>query len=133
MFFLTGQTAPPTERGFIMTASTNTVRVSASPAQVRSWAEGQGLIKSGQRGRLGAEVIKAYNKANGVKHTEAKYVKTVKHTVKPPKGRKIERTLVINDVRKAAAAAGVKVGAQGTLPKAVLDAYVLGTLSTLAE
>lgn len=115
-----------------MTAS-NTVRVSASPAQVRAWAEGQNLIGKGQRGRLGQSVIKAYNKAHGTKHTEAKFVKTVKHTVKPPKGRKIERTLVINDVRKAAAEAGVKVGAQGTLSKAVLDAYVLGTLSTLAS
>lgn len=121
-------------------AASNTVRVSASPAQVRAWAEDPKnfadktpLIRAGQRGRLGAEVIKAYNKAHGTKHTEAKFVKTVKHTVKPPKGRKIERTLVIGDVRKAAAEAGVKVGAQGTLSKAVLDAYVLGTLPSLAE
>lgn len=113
-------------------AASNTVRVSASPAQVREWAEKQGLIKAGQRGRLGAPVIKAYNKAHPVKHTEAKYLPTVKHTVKPPKGRKIERTLVTNEVRKAAVKAGVKVGARGTLPTAVLDAYVLGTLSTLA-
>ena len=113
-------------------AASNTVRVSASPAQVRAWAESEGLIKAGQRGRLGAPVIKAYNKAHGTKHTEAKFVKTVKHTVKPPKGRKIERTLVVNEVRKAAGEAGVKVGARGTLPTAVLDAYVLGTLSTLA-
>jgi hypothetical protein len=109
------------------------VRVSASPAQVRVWAEAQGLIKAGQRGRLGAAVIKAYNKSNGVKHTESQFRPTVKHTVKPDKGRKIERTLVINDVRKAAAEAGVPVGKQGTLSTAVLDAYVLGTLDSLAQ
>lgn len=116
-----------------MTASANTLRVSASPAQVRAWAESEGLIGKGQRGRLGQTVIKAYNKAHGVKHTEAKFVPTVKHTVKPPKGRKIERTLNVAAVRKAAAEAGVPVGRQGTLSKAVLDAYVLGTLDTLAQ
>lgn len=109
------------------------VRVSAPAPAVREWAEKNGLIKEGQRGRLGREVIKAYNKSHAVKHTEAKYVKTVKHTVKPPKGRKIERTLVIGEVRKAASEAGVKVGPKGTLSTAVLDAYVLGTLSTLAQ
>lgn len=115
-----------------MSAST-TVRVSASPAQVRAWAEGEGLIGKGQRGRLGKSVIKAYNAKHGVKHSESKYTKTVKHTVKPAKGRKIERTLVIGEVRAAAKAAGVPVGPQGTLSKAVLDAYVLGSLSTLAQ
>ena len=113
-------------------AASNRVRVSASPAQVREWAEGEGLIPAGQRGRLGKAVIKAYNSTHGVKHTEREYVKTVKHSVKPPKGRKIERTLVVGEVRKAAAEAGVKVGERGTLPTAVLDAYVLGTLSSLA-
>lgn len=101
------------------------VRVSASPAQVRSWAEDKGLINKGQRGRLGAAVIKAYNASNGVKHTEKGYVKTVKHSVKPPKGRKVERTIVINDARKWGAANGFTVGAQGTLSTALLDAYVL--------
>lgn len=100
-------------------------RVSASPAQVRAWAEGQGLIKPGQRGRLGAPVIKAYNKANGVKHTESEYVKTVKHTVKPEKGRKIERTIVVKDARAWGAENGFTVGKQGTLSRALLDAYVL--------
>jgi hypothetical protein len=114
-------------------SASNTVRVSASPAQVRAWAEAEGLIGKGQRGRLGATVIKAYNAKHGVKHTESKFVPTVKHTVKPPKGRKIERTLVIKDVRAAAKAAGVEVGPQGTLSKAVLDAYVLGSLSSLAK
>jgi hypothetical protein len=101
------------------------VRVSASPAQVRSWAEGQGLIGKGQRGRLGAAVIKAYNAKNGVKHTESEYVKTVKHAVKPPKGRKIERTIVVKDARAWGAANGFSVGKQGTLSTALLDAYTL--------
>lgn len=113
-------------------AASNTVRVSASPKAVRQWAESQGLIKAGQRGRLGAPVIKAYNKAHPVKHSEAGYLPTVKHTAKPAKGRKVTKTINVTQVREAALKAGVKVGARGTLPTAVLDAYVLGTLSTLA-
>lgn len=104
------------------------VRVSASPAQVREWAEDQGLIKAGQRGRLGAPVIKAYNKANAVKHTETAFVPTIKHTAKPEKGPKVTRTVNVALVRKAAKEAGVFAGERGTLPTSVLDAYVLGTL-----
>lgn len=110
-----------------MTAS-NGVRVSASPAQVRAWAVSQGLIKEGQRGRLGAPVIKAYNKAHPVKHSEAGYVPTIKHTAKPEKGRKVTRTVNVTQVRVAAQKAGMKVGARGTLPTSVLDAYVLGQI-----
>lgn len=113
-------------------AASNTVRVSASPAQVRAWAESQGLIKAGQRGRLGAPVIKAYNKSHAVKHTENGYLPTVKHTAKPAKGRKVTKTINVTQVREAAQKAGVKVGSRGTLPTAVLDAYVLGNLSSLA-
>lgn len=116
------------------------LRVSASPAQVREWAEkttnpetGLPYLRAGQRGRLGAPVIKAYNKSHAVKHTENAYVPTVKHTAKPAKGRKVTKTINLAQVRAAAQDAGVKVGARGTLPTAVLDAYVLGTLSTLAQ
>jgi len=116
-----------------MSNSTATaLRVSASAKQVRTWAEGEGLIKPKGRGRLGASVIKAYNKTHSVKHTEAAFRPTVRHEVKPPKGRKVSRLINVNDVRKAAAEAGVPVGKQGTLSKAVLDAYVLGTLSSLS-
>lgn len=109
-------------------SASNSVRVSASPKQVREWAEAEGLIKAGQRGRLGAEVIKAYNKANAVKHTESEFVPTIRWTAKPEKGRKVTKTVNVNRVRAAAQEAGLTVGKRGTLPKSVLDAYVLGTL-----
>ena len=116
------------------------IRVSASPAQVRKWAEsnvnpktGNPWIKPGQRGRLGAPVIKAYNAANGVKHTESEYVPTIKHTAKPEKGRKVTRTVNVARVRAAAKYAGVFDKERGTLPKSVLDAYVLGDLKDAPE
>lgn len=104
------------------------IRVSASPAQVRKWAEDNGLIKEGQRGRLGESVKKAYNKSNGVKYVEGAHVKTVKHTAKPEKGRKVTRTVNVALVRKAAVEAGLFDGKRGTLPTSVLDAYVLGQI-----
>jgi hypothetical protein len=106
-------------------SASNTVRVSASPSQVRAWAEAEGLIKAGQRGRLGAPVIKAYNAKHGVKHTESKYAKTVKVTAKPAKGRKVTRTVLIPEVRAWASDNGFKVGPRGTLSAEVLSAYVL--------
>lgn len=106
-------------------SASNTVRVSASPSQVRQWAVEQGLIKAGQRGRLGAPVIKAYNKAHAVKHSEASFLPTIKHTAKPAKGRKVTRTVNVTQVRSWAAENGLAVGARGTLPTSVLDAYVL--------
>lgn len=108
-----------------MTASKNSVRVSASPKQVREWAEQEGLIGKGQRGRLGANVIKEYNKTHAVKHSEAKFTKTVKVTAKPEKGRKVTRTVVIPEVRAWARENGFTVGKQGTLSQEVLSAYVL--------
>lgn len=106
-----------------------TVHVSASPTQVRVWAIDNGLILAGQRGRLGAEVIKFYNAAHALKHTEHTFVKTVKVSAKPAKGRTVTRTVNVSQVRAAARAAGVEVGARGRLPKSVLDAAVLGTLT----
>jgi hypothetical protein len=108
-----------------MSASNTAVRVSASSKQVREWAEKEGLIGKGQRGRLGANVIKAYNKSHAVKHTEAKFVQTIKHTAKPAKGRKVTRTVAVPLVRSWAREQGLSVGERGTLPTSVLDAYVL--------
>lgn len=112
-----------------MSASTNAVRVSASPKQVREWAENEGLIGKGQRGRLGANVIKAYNKSHAVKHTERQFVPTIKHTAKPAKGRKVTRTVNVTQVRSWARDKGLAVGERGTLPTSVLDAYVLADKS----
>jgi hypothetical protein len=110
----------------------NKVRVSASPSVVRAWAEFHDLIPTGQRGRLDHEVIEAYNAKNGLKHVEGKFVKTVKVSAKPAKGRTVTRTVSIPAVRAAAIAANFAgVGQRGRLSKAVLDAYVLGTLTTV--
>lgn len=108
--------------------SVATVRVSASPTAVRAWAESVGAIPAGQRGRLGADVIAAYNAKNGLKHVEKGFVKTKRVSAKPAKGRTVTRTVVVSEVRKAAKAAGHPVGARGRLDKSVFDAYVLGTL-----
>lgn len=108
-----------------MAASTQ-VRVSASPAAVRSWAVAEGILKPGQRGRLGAPVIKAYNAKHGVKHTENKFVDTIKVTAKPAKGRTVTRTVAREAVREWAKAEGlIKATHRGPLSKSVLSAYVL--------
>lgn len=111
----------------------NSIRVSASPSVVRAWAESVGAIATNadgghQRGRLGADVISAYNAKHGLKAVEAAFVKTVKVSAKPAKGRTVTRTVSIPQVRAAARAAGVTVGARGRVPQSVLSAYVLGTL-----
>ena len=97
---------------------------------VRSWAEGQGLIGSGQRGRLGTEVVKAYNKA----HPRNKYVITytkaeapkVKVTAKAPGKAPVTRKVVVSEVRAAARKAGVEVPSRGRLPQSILTRHVLG-------
>ena len=109
-------------------STVTSVRVSASPQAVRAWAESVGAISKGQRGRLGADVISAYNAKNGLKAVEASFVKTVRVSAKPAKGRTVTRTVNIADVRAAANAAGHNVGKRGRLSQAVKAAYVLGTL-----
>lgn len=109
-------------------SNATSVRVSASPQVVRAWAESVDAISKGQRGRLGADVISAYNAKHGLKAVEASFVKTVRVTAKPAKGRSVTRTVNIAAVRAAANAAGVTVGLRGRINKAVLSAYVLGTL-----
>lgn len=92
--------------------------------EVRAWAVAQGLIKAGQRGRLGTDVATAWNKAN----PRRKYVLTysrkpepvIKHTVKVKGKPPVTRTLTVTEVRNRAVAAGF--GKRGILPKAALDA-----------
>lgn len=107
--------------------------VATAPASaVRAWAAEQG-IEVGKRGRLAPEVVKAYNAKHGLKYKEAQHVETVEVTAKPEKGRKITRKVNVAMVREAALDAGVPVGKRGRISEQVLTAYVLGTLSDLAE
>lgn len=106
---------------------------SVSPATVRAYFDGLGTpIPS--TGRISDEHTKAYNKANpGKRYVPAGYAgKTFKVTAKPEKGRSVTKVIVEREARAAALAAGVKVGERGALPKAVREAYVLGTLASLA-
>lgn len=107
--------------------------VATAPASaVRAWAAEQG-IEVGKRGRLAPQVVKAYNASHGLKYREAQHVETVEVTAKPEKGRKITRRVNVAMVRDAARDAGVPVGKRGRISEQVLTAYVLGTLSDLAE
>lgn len=107
------------------------IKVSASPADVRAWASEQG-IPVGKRGKFSRDLISAYNKAHGLKYRAGEHVPTVKVTAKPAKGRSVTRTVNMAQVRAAAQEAGVPVGKRGRIDRKVVDAYVLGTLSDLA-
>lgn len=107
------------------------IKVSASPADVRAWAADNGFTV-GKRGKFSAEVISAFNKSNGLKYRAGHHVPTVKVSAKPAKGRTVTRTVNVAQVRAAALDAGVEVGKRGRLDRKVIDAYVLGTLDTLA-
>ena len=108
------------------------IKVSAKPADVRAWASANGH-EVGKRGKFSKELILAFNRANGVKYREGAHVPTVKVSAKPAKGRTVTRTVNMAQVRSAAREAGVPVGKRGRIDRKVVDAYVLGTLSTLAE
>lgn len=99
----------------------------ASAAEVRAWAKENGH-EVGARGLFSQETITAYNKSHAVKYKAGKHVKTIEVKAKPAKGRTQTRKVNVEQVRKAAQEAGVKVGKRGTLPQSVLAAYVLGTL-----
>jgi hypothetical protein len=100
-----------------------------NPSVVRAWAEAEGLVKPGQRGRLSAPVIKEYNKTHGAKYSgKGKFVRTVEVKAKPEKGRTVTKKVDPREVRAAAVAAGVSLPARGRLPESVKQAYVLGTL-----
>jgi len=110
-----------------------------SLATVREWAVEQGLVKSGQRGKLSADVIEAFEKANpGQKYDKEAAVLAKRVEVKAMRtnasGRKtpITRKVIVSEVRQAARAAGVSVPTKGRLTAPVLEAYVLDTLPALA-
>lgn len=105
----------------------------ATAREVRQWAEAEGLIGKGQRGRLGSEVIKAFNKSvtRGRRYPltyEKAPAPTVKHTAKVQGRPPVTKSVNLAEVRERALAKGVTVGARGRLPKAVLDAAVLGQI-----
>lgn len=105
-----------------------------SPSTVRSYFDsiGQPIPATG---RISDEHREAYNKANkGRPYVPGAYRPTVEVTAKPAEGgRKVTRKVNVNDVRAEALAAGVPVGARGRLPREVMEAAVLGTLSSLAS
>lgn len=105
----------------------------ASAREVREWAESQNLIGTGQRGRLGSDVIKAFNKtvSRGKRYPltyEKAPAPTVKHTAKVQGRPPVTKSVNLAEVRSRALAKGVTVGARGRLPKSVLDAAVLGQI-----
>lgn len=100
---------------------------------VRQWAESEGLIGKGQRGRLGTDVIKAFNATVSRSKRypltyERKPAPTVKHTAKAQGRPPVTKAVNFADVRKRAQSAGVDVGARGRLPRNVLDMAVLGQI-----
>jgi hypothetical protein len=105
---------------------------SVSPETVRAYFASQGTPIA-STGRISDADTKVYNKANpGKRYQPAGYAgKTFKVTAKPAKGRSVTKVIVEREARAAALAAGVPVGERGALPKAVREAYVLGTLSSL--
>lgn len=115
-----------------MSTTVAKIKASASPADVREWARANGHTV-GTRGRFAPDLIKAFNASHGLKYREAEHVPTVEVTAKPEKGRKVTRKVNIALVREAAAAAGVPVGKRGRISQEVIQAYVLGTLDTLAS
>ena len=108
------------------------VTVYASPADVRAYAQKNG-IAVGTRGKFSKDLISAYNKSHGVKYVEGKHVARVKVTAKPEKGRSVTRSVNMGEVRAAALDAGLPVGKRGRIAEEVVNAYVLGTLDTLAS
>ncbi len=109
------------------------VKSGPSAAQVRAWGRAQGITegtKEGTRGRLNPALVSAFNaKHKGSNaYKEGASVETVTVKAKPAKGRTIVRTVNVAQVRAAAKAAGLPVGARGRVPAEMLSAYVLGVL-----
>lgn len=104
--------------------------VPSTAPEVRAWAEAEGLIEPGQRGRLGSDIIKGYNKtvSRGRRYpltydrAPKPTVKVTAHNGKVP----VTRSVNLMDVRQRAAKAGVFHGTRGRLPKSVLQDAVLG-------
>jgi hypothetical protein len=103
------------------------VKVTATPAEVRAFARAQGL-PVGKRGRFAPSLVKAFNDASPVKYVEAGHVPAREVTVTAANHRKVTRRVNPAQVRAAAKAAGIEVGARGRLPREVINRFVLGTL-----
>ncbi len=107
--------------------------MSASPAAVRAFATEQGLTV-GARGRFSQDLVDSFNKGrrSEQKYVAATHVKTIKvsGTRVSSNGRKTPVTLnaTHGQVRAAAQAAGVELGARGRIPASVLTAFASGTL-----
>lgn len=118
----------------IVTASTVRAWAVENLSTIEGLPEG---YKIGERGRLHPAVRAAFDKSHKafryeVGHIEPKTV-TVK-TFKPnSKGGKtpLTKKVIVSEVRKAAAEAGVKVGERGLPQRAVLEAFARGDLSSL--
>ena len=105
--------------------------VKATAPVIRKWAEDNGLIKPGQRGRLGTDVIKAWNASHSRSQRypltyERKPAPTVKVTAKAPGKAPVTRKVNLMDVRSRAAKAGVFTSTRGRIPQDVLQRAVLG-------
>lgn len=112
------------------------VKASPTAADVRAFALAQGITEGyGSRGRIAPTVVEAFNKGKRgtARYAEKAVTKVVEVSVKPEKGRTIVRTVSVEQVRAAARAAGVEVGARGRLPHSVLVSFVLGTLGQTGE
>jgi hypothetical protein len=103
------------------------VKVTATPAEVRAFARAQG-IPVGKRGRFAPSLVKAFNDQSKVKYVEAGYVKAREVTVTAANHRKVTRRVSPAEVRAAARAANISVGDRGRLPQSVIESYILGTL-----
>lgn len=103
------------------------VKVTATPAEVRAFARAQGL-PVGTRGRFAPSLVKAFNDQSKVKYVEAGHIPAREVTVTAANHRKVTRRVSPAQVRAAARAAGVEVGDRGRLPREIVEKFVLGTL-----
>ena len=108
-----------------------------TPADVRAFAVKNDLPAGGARGRLPQATIDAFNKGRknvyvpGAPRPAKIKVSGVRTNAR---GRKTPVTMnaTHGEVRAAAEAAGVSLGARGRIPSPVLSAFASGTLSELA-
>lgn len=108
---------------------------SATAADVRAWATVNGITV--RPGRLSSDVVKAFHDANKgsryvVGYVEPQPVRVTAIRVSPTTGRKtpVTRSLTIGDVRAAATAAGVTLGARGRVSSAAWQAAASGNWDT---
>lgn len=106
--------------------------------EVRTWAEGKGLIEAGKVGKLSQDTIDAFHKSNKNKeYVPAKFVKTVqvKATRTLDNGKKVpvQKNINLMEARAAIRAAGIDVGARGRIPEKYLRAFAGDYLATVVQ